>query len=189
VNARRRLPFFSVLLFLLLVMVMALWARSPRHADLLGVFSSAGHLQGVASDRVGLLFFASDIPFGREYGLTADVMSAPRDDFGQVHDTLYDKPHEKWHFSGFRFSAGKLDLTGTLTCRYSALIVPYWFLVLVLLPIPAGAFRRGWVTWRRKRKGLCLGCGYDIRASTGKCPECGEEIPATKTVKAASVPT
>jgi hypothetical protein len=31
----------------------------------------------------------------------------------------------------------------------------------------------------RKAAGLCILCGYDLRASTQRCPECGAIIPAT----------
>jgi hypothetical protein len=36
-------------------------------------------------------------------------------------------------------------------------------------------------TARRQRRGECLRCGYDLRFSRGKCPECGEPIPLPPT--------
>ena len=61
---------------------------------------------------------------------------------------------------------------------YRIIGVPHWFLAVcaVLLPCPFLIGR--WRLHCRLRQGLCPICGYDLRASKNRCPECGTLIPA-----------
>jgi hypothetical protein len=54
--------------------------------------------------------------------------------------------------------------------------LPYWFITAVLcLPPLAWLLRRtGW--WRRVPQGHCEACGYDLRATPDRCPECGRPV-------------
>ena len=50
---------------------------------------------------------------------------------------------------------------------------PLWFLVILFAVMP-GLWVWGWMKRRRRvRNGVCLGCGYDLRVSEERCPECG----------------
>jgi hypothetical protein len=72
---------------------------------------------------------------------------------------------------------------GGLERRYS-LLLPFWSLALLWLSLPVGwlfLYRGHWRRRRRREKGLCVKCGYDLRGTPDRCPECGTvpRIPAS----------
>jgi hypothetical protein len=79
-----------------------------------------------------------------------------------AYDELFDR-----HAFGFGYAAGKLTSTGPAY----GFAVPYW--------LPAGllamATWRAWRGGRRSARGVCRVCGYDLRATPDRCPECGAE--------------
>jgi hypothetical protein len=70
----------------------------------------------------------------------------------------------------------------TTTCVaglwHSHIAVPIWLVVLVLLTYPALAFLRGPLRrYRRRKRGLCVRCGYNLTGLTEpRCPECGGAV-------------
>jgi hypothetical protein len=53
-----------------------------------------------------------------------------------------------------------------------AVRVPTWFLTLALALLPLLRARK-WYRARRRLPGCCQHCGYDLRATLERCPECG----------------
>jgi hypothetical protein len=57
-----------------------------------------------------------------------------------------------------------------------SVFAPAWLLALAAALLPAWHLPREWrgrTTDRRRRRGQCLSCGYDLRATPDRCPECG----------------
>lgn len=63
--------------------------------------------------------------------------------------------------------------------HYHAICFPHWFLVAVFaaLPIRWLILERRRRVAERARRGLCRRCGYDLRASPERRPECGTTVP------------
>ena len=51
--------------------------------------------------------------------------------------------------------------------------VPHWAVVVLALALPIHWCRRRLRQMRRAWRGLCSVCGYDLRVTPGRCPECG----------------
>jgi hypothetical protein len=52
---------------------------------------------------------------------------------------------------------------------------PHWWLALILLLLPLLWLRDRRQRVQRSTAGLCRRCGYDLRATPERCPECGTQ--------------
>jgi hypothetical protein len=99
-----------------------------------------------------------------------------RKDYG--HNPVYD-PRQgcRWRFWEFGIVySSSVEHDNTLT-TWRCLVFPHWFAALVTAILPAIVL----VRWRRDRRrvaeGRCETCGYDLRATPDRCPECGTLTP------------
>lgn len=76
---------------------------------------------------------------------------------------------------------GRVGLSGLGSIVHigeTSIAVPLWFVFVITAVLPAVSITRGVRRWRRSRvPGLCSACGYDLRASPERCPECGAAAP------------
>lgn len=68
-----------------------------------------------------------------------------------------------WWFDGWIH--GKLTSIATA----SSILVPLWFPACLFAILPLIR----WTRRHRPRTGCCPSCGYDLRATADRCPECG----------------
>lgn len=91
----------------------------------------------------------------------------------------YAQPDLRWQWAGFAYreqTMGGPRYAPTYIyqgVRSRGIAVPDWALALVTAVLPIA-----WIFRRRRRvsAGHCGTCGYDLRASADRCPECGTPI-------------
>jgi hypothetical protein len=93
----------------------------------------------------------------------------------------------RWGRGAFQFSEGPVIVYNrTLGCLemfgYTHQIsLPVWFVMELLAILPAlVGWRSRRIRIQRAQKGLCPVCGYDLRATPQRCPECGTVVGEAK---------
>ena len=176
----------AIVLLVPLVLSALLWIRSHRVSDNLTLDTAhqdeAGkwnHLQrGLYTARGKFVYYTRPWATYREAG------HPPKTGWKLEHyaPTNPDQVFPGWSSGHGRFGFWVLKDYWIVGSR--AVVIPYWVptILCFILSIPMMMLaRRSAVRAYRKRHGLCLGCGYDIRESKERCPECGRAIAANQT--------
>ena len=131
-----------------------------------------------------LLFVATCVLWARSYRIQFAELGDPpllSDYRGSI---MYQKVQSEWMLedyshSGLGFVARRglesiLYPDGTLaTAIVTTVAIPYWAIALLFSVMPTKYLIVRVKRLRRERKNCCPMCGYDLRATSDRCPECG----------------
>lgn len=189
---RLALNAFAITSLLLCCAAGALWLRSYFHSDLvqcarhrpINNLTFVQDCHQFSSSNGGLAFGTGTVEFTCA---TASESARVRRQSGYVFDGQYRLVfHEiPWKYYGgairakdkLRFGFGYRSFHSPQPLQTGmSIVLPWPFLFLLFATLPAlhvTLFFHNRRRARRRQSGLCSHCGYDLRASKDRCPECG----------------
>lgn len=173
---RNLFTFLSTLSLALSIAVGAIWVRSYGNSDYLVRQDKLGEGQFVVGTGNGQILLLRDSNgfFGRprnharfrwSHHLSINLMEC-------YYRQVRHKPTKHhWQCGRFFVTWGEMNPPDEGSIR-QAVIFPTWMPFGATLPLPLSWLLTR-LSKRRFRAGCCPTCGYDLRATPNRCPECG----------------
>jgi hypothetical protein len=197
---RRSPPILSSLSLLLFLATASLWTLSYFRTDLLKYLrhrvinptAFAEHRYAFSSSNGGASLERATVIFEDDAVAELRFQSGYvfDDDFRLTHTTLpvreyggFPTPERRWlGFGYFSYQIAEITTADLVLPqqRGSRITFPWALPCLVFAALPAWHFvrqRHARRRIKRLRSGLCAHCGYDLRSTPGRCPECGTMQP------------
>jgi hypothetical protein len=165
---RRLLSLLTLLSASFCVAAAMMWVRSHRTRDCLS--ASGAHRAWALESDAGRL------------SVVINWYEAPKPlpgwQFARHEEVYWDPTLIPAAWAGFGFEGRRVIGLPSVASReprwtLGALTVPYWALIGISLPAPLLTLTRSTYGASRRRQGRCAVCGYDLRATPDRCPECG----------------
>jgi hypothetical protein len=178
---RRLLNLLTAVSLLMCVAVVAVWVRSEFHRDVVGRNTSyPGWSKAVAftsdtsNGRVCLRYtvFYGDYSRFRPTGGDWYHLGTASGEFERSSD-----PRGDFHFVRWGYFCRRTETEQRGGLVHYTVILRLWQLAALTAVAPLLSIRRTLQRRRATSAGLCPACGYDLRATPGRCPECGTEPP------------
>jgi hypothetical protein len=179
--ARHLLTFVSAVSLLLCVAVCMLWVQSYRQGYLVGWWGESD------SDPTTIIEHRRDLAVSQGTFGYSHFMRAIHFPQGKPPRPLEPEGPVFVRFKTTPFPAANYHVTNLGVAKYlqrklgdawaeHVLLVPLWAIAIVSAILPGWwvvRYRRRRLVRQRQAANLCLRCGYDLRGSAGRCPECG----------------
>jgi hypothetical protein len=139
------------------------WVGSYRYYW--NLLYTADSSTNIYSDTGAIYFLRVVVPISVP-GLYFDRFGQTEDPWANVPEREADTVPQRWKPVRFIQQRGGPSF-------WRGLVIPHWVFITFFAGLPLLRFR----AWRRHRRrakaGTCAKCGYDLRATPQRCPECG----------------
>jgi hypothetical protein len=147
----------TVLSLLLCVAALALWVRSEAWSDRI----SDGDTRWQVESLRRRIYVRQGGNWN--FGPGLEFASAKAEGLWSWNEDENESPFLSYRLAGLAY----VDGSGRMV------VVPHLWLVALFAVLPLGRLVRRRRSARATRKGVCRVCGYDLRTTPERCPECG----------------